>query len=225
MTAQEKFVSDEAYQRYLSALIKGDRAECARILAEENRENRPIIPLYEGLFQRSLYRVGELWEMNRISVATEHMATSITEGFMNQLYSRVISPHRRGKKVIVASAENEMHQVGAKMAADVFEMQGWDSLYLGANTPTFELVRFIDEVEPDLVGISLSVYFHMGDLEKMLNALRKRFPNLPVLIGGQAFCHGGGDVVNPYPDVIQVSSLGELKQFILKTDGMDPDSK
>ena len=58
MTAREKFVSDEAYQRYLSALIQGDRAECARILAEENLENRPIIPLHEGLFQRSLYRVG-----------------------------------------------------------------------------------------------------------------------------------------------------------------------
>ena len=172
MTVREEFFSEEDYQRYLSALIQGDRAECARILAEENLENRSIIPLYEGVFQRSLYRVGELWEMNRISVATERMATSITEGFMNQLYSRVISPHRGGKKVIVASAENEMHQVGA-------------------NTPTFELVRFIDEMEPDLVGISLSVYFHMRDLEKMLNALRKRFPKLPVLIGGQAFRHGG----------------------------------
>jgi len=71
MVNQEKRVSDEHYQRYLSALIRGDRAECARILENENRERRPIIPLYEGLFQRSLYRMGELLEMNRISVATE----------------------------------------------------------------------------------------------------------------------------------------------------------
>ena len=218
---QEKLVSDEDYHRYLSALIQGDRWECVQILDGENREDRAIIPFYEGLFQRSLYRVGELWEMNRISVATEHMATSITEGFMNQLFARMISPHRRGKKVIVASAENEMHQVGAKMAADVFEMHGWDSLYLGANTPTLELVRFIDDVEPDLVGISLSVYFHMGDLEGMLNALQKRFPNLPVLIGGQAFRHGGENVVDPYPDAIHIASLGELKRFIEKNDGVE----
>ncbi len=220
---QERFVSDEDYQRYLSALLSGDRGECAQVLDGENRENSPIIPLYEGLFQRSLYRVGELWEMNRISVATEHMATSITEGFMNQFYSRVISPHRRGKKVIVASAENEMHQVGAKMAADVFEMHGWDSLYLGANTPTFELVRFIDETEPDLVGISLSVYFHMGDLEGMLNVLQKRFPDLPLLIGGQAFRHGGENVVDPYLGVNYISSLSALKRFIEEIDGVDSD--
>jgi len=218
---QEKLVSDENYQRYLSGLIRGNRSECVQIIETENKEERPIIPLYEGLFQRSLYRVGELWEMNWISVATEHMATSITEGFMNQLYSRVISPTRVGKKVIVASAENEMHQVGAKMVADVFEMQGWDSLYLGANTPTFELARFIDEVEPDLVGLSLSVYFHMGDLEGMLNALQKRFPDLPVLIGGQAFRHGGNHMADPYRGVTAIFSLEDLKRFIQKTDGID----
>lgn len=220
---QEIFFSDENYQRYLTALIRGDRGECMQVMDGENLEKKLIIPLYEGLFQRSLYRVGELWEMNRISVATEHMATSITEGFMNQLYSRVISPHRRGKKVIVASAENEMHQVGAKMVADVFEMHGWDSLYLGADTPTFELARFIDDMEPDLVGISLSVYFHMGDLEGMLNVLQKRFPSLPVLIGGQAFRHGGGDVVDPYSGVNHISSLGALKRFIETTDGIEPE--
>jgi len=105
------------------------------------------------------------------------------------------------------------------MVADVFEMQGWDSLYLGANTPTFELVRFIDEVEPDLVGISLSVYFHMGDLERMLDALQKRFPNLPVLIGGQAFRHGGQTVAEPHPGVTCITTLEALKQFIDKSRG------
>lgn len=211
-------ILEENYGRYLSSLIKGDRRGCAKILELENERRIPVIPLYEGLFQRSLYRVGELWEMNRISVATEHMATSITEGFMNQLYSRVISPVRTGKKAILASAENEMHQVGAKMAADVFEMHGWDSYYLGANTPTGELMRFVDEIKPDVVGLSLSVYFHMGDLEKMLHALNTRFPDLPVMIGGQAFRHGTTHLADPCRGVSAVLTLDELKGVIQKID-------
>lgn len=209
---------NEAFESYLAALLKGDRRACARIIDSKNREDLPVMTIYEGIFQPSLYRVGELWEMNKISVATEHMATSITEGLMNELYGRVISPHRQDRKVILASAENEMHQVGAKMAADVFEMHGWDSLYLGANTPTGELLRFIDQEEPDMVGISLSVYFHMGDLERMLTALKKRFPRLPLMVGGQAFRHGGRHMFDHDPGVTYIPSLDALTKHIENQD-------
>lgn len=38
--------------------------------------------MYQDLVQRSLYEVGELWERGHVSVATEHLATAITESLL-----------------------------------------------------------------------------------------------------------------------------------------------
>jgi hypothetical protein len=51
--------------------------------------------LYKDLFQKSLYRVGEVWEFNRISVAREHLATAITEGFLNLIYPMLFGLEQR----------------------------------------------------------------------------------------------------------------------------------
>ncbi len=207
-------ITDETYQNYFSSLLSGKRLVCADMAEEILRNGIPVKDLYVLLFQRALYQVGELWEHNRISVAAEHMSTSITEGLMNRIYPDIVSGKRIGKKVIIASAENEQHQVGAKMVADVFEMKGWDAFYLGSGTPGNELICFAQEIQPDVIGLSLSVYFHMEQLEKMIKAIREHFPGMPILIGGQAFRHGTALWLDSLPEVIFISSLDELEKMI-----------
>ena len=96
-----------------------------------------VYPFYNNLFQKSLYRVGELWESNRISVAKEHLATAITEGLLNLVYPKLFEPeqYRKGRTILISCTANEFHQIGGKMVADVCELNGWDSHFLGANTP------------------------------------------------------------------------------------------
>jgi len=207
-------ITDEIYDRYFSSLISGKHLVCADLAEKILKKQIPVKELYVSLFQRALYKVGELWEHNKISVAAEHMATSITEGLMNRIYPDIASQKRVGKKVIVSAVENEQHQVGAKMVADLFEINGWDAFYLGAGTPTHEIIRFAEEIRPDVIGISLSVYFHMEKLEKMVRAIREHFPLIRILVGGQAFRHGTAPWLNSLPEVLFVSSLDELEKMI-----------
>ncbi len=211
-----KTIYETVYREYLSALLEGDRISCTAGVRQARESEITIKNVYEQLFQRSLYKVGELWEYNKISVAVEHMATSITEGLMNQLYAETISLKRVDKKMIITSVENELHQVGGRMVADVFEMNGWDSFYLGADTPAVELMRFIRRVNPDLVGLSLNLFYNIRNLEKMIKCIRDEFGLLPILIGGQAFRFGGASVTGIYPAVTYISSLDELERFIIK---------
>lgn len=208
-------ISEAMYRHYVDALVAGDRHACKRLTEEAKRAGTTIKEIYTDLFQPALYQIGHLWEYNRISVATEHMATSITEGLMNSLYADIApSRTRTARKAVITSVEGELHQVGAKMVADVFEMEGWDALYLGANTPTGELIRFCTDVSPSAIALSLSVYFHMPNLEKMLTEIRARFPGLPVIIGGQAFRHGGSEVVRVFDGVVLLPSLDALERHL-----------
>ncbi len=215
-------VDKATYRAYLAALLAGDRGRCSALVEDQILRHPSIRDLYEGLFRRALYEVGDLWESNRISVAVEHMATAITEGLMNALYHRIVSGKRAARKVIVASVTDELHQVGGKMVADVFEMKGWDSYYLGADLPEPELVRLVRDIAPDAVGLSMSVYFHLGALKRMVGLLEQRFADLPVIVGGQGFRHGGKQALENEPNVTYIDALATLERFIDVFDKREP---
>lgn len=178
--------TEDLRKSFLENLLAGNRAACSDNARNYLAINPSIEDLYEDIFKTALYKVGKLWETNQISVATEHLATAITEGILNELFETIISKKRYQKTVVLACVENELHQVGIKMVADIFEKNGWDSFFLGTGIPTGELLRFIRQAKPDLLAISLSVYFNLPNLLEMLTRIRAEFPELGILVGGQA---------------------------------------
>lgn len=207
-------ISPELFAGFFSFLLSGGRAECAGIVRRLLADEIGIRVLYTELFQPALYQVGELWENNKISVANEHLATSIVEGLLPLVYPRLFREEHCGKKAVVSCVVNEYHQIGGKMVADIFELNKWDSFFLGANTPMNDFFDFIEEKTPDAVGLSVSVFFNMGKLLCTIEELRKKWAGLPILVGGQAFRFGGGDLLREYPDVYLIDSLAGLETFI-----------
>lgn len=213
-TKKDELISTDTYETYLNALLAGNRTACSQIAIDLVEKGIDFLVLYEGLFKASLYEIGVLWELNRISVAAEHMATAITEGIMNQLYPNIINPVRTQKKGVIASVENETHQIGAKMAADILEKHGWDAIYLGASTPLGELLNFIAATNPDLLGLSLSAYFNFAQLKKMLDEISGRYKGLDMIIGGQALQSVGADLADSYANVTYIASLEALESYL-----------
>mgnify|MGYP006300613683 FL=1 len=154
-------ITETIYEEYVDHLLSGNKVPCHQIVHQLIDMGTDIRALYEDLFQRSLYQVGELWENNRISVAHEHLATSITESLLLLVYPRLFAAEHIGRKAIISCSVNEFHQIVGKMVADMFELNGWDGYFLGANTPSGDLIQMIEEFEPDVVCLSLSIYENM----------------------------------------------------------------
>ena len=209
-------ITEELYSHYLQGLLSGDKSRCLDIVRDLLDRDIAVKTLYLDLFQRSMYEVGSLWEMNKVSVAVEHLATCITESLFSLVYPCIFSAEHIGKKAIISCVANEYHQIGGKMVADMFELHGWDGYFLGANTPINALLQMIEDKQPDLVGLSLSIYFNMPNLYEVLDQLRTAFPQMPVIVGGQAFCWGGRDIGRRYAGVTHIASLNDLQHNILE---------
>jgi methanogenic corrinoid protein MtbC1 len=170
--------------------------------------------LYADLIQRSLYEVGALWESGRVSVATEHLATAITESLLNLVYPRLFTHPRRNQSAVVCCAANEFHQLGGKMVADIFELNGWRGYFLGANTPVRDLTDLIADKTPDVVVLSVTIYYGMDALLNAATEIRARFPALPIVVGGQAFRWGGRERAERISGVRYLASLAELESWM-----------
>ncbi len=200
---------------YLKNLLQGNRKICLSIANEYIAQKHTYPELYEEIIRTSLYEVGRLWETKQISIATEHLATSITESILNELFGQIIVKERINRKVVVACVQNENHQVGAKMVADTFEMLGWDSFFLGNGIPDEDLVEFIHETRPDLIAISLSIYLNFSHFQRLLERLKLEFPDLQIIAGGQAFRYITPEITARLSNILLFPDLYLLEKYIL----------
>ena len=98
---------DSSYDQYFNNLIKGKRIPCSEILESLIATEFNVHNIYLNLFQKGLFQVGTMWEHNKISVATEHLATSITESLMNRVYDKIPAVDPVGKTVVITSDDLE----------------------------------------------------------------------------------------------------------------------
>jgi hemerythrin-like metal-binding protein len=198
---------------YLERLLQGDQKGCGLIVQRLLAEGVSLENLYVDLFQRAMYHTGELWMKNEISVAEEHLITSITLSMMTLVNPTLLDSPRNGKKAVVTCVGGELHQVGGRMVSDVFELHGWDSYFLGANTPVEGLLELIEKKHPDVLCLSVSLSDHLSQFKETVEKTLTRFPELNILAGGQAFLHNK-DEFNSDPRLSYLGSLYELEAWI-----------
>ena len=205
---------EKIHDQYLNSLLRGNRQMCSIIAKQYLAENNSIKDLYEDVFKGALYEVGLMWENNKISVATEHLATAITEGILNELYQELEIPPTQKHKVVLTCVESELHQVGIKMVTDVFEMNAWESYFLGTGIPINELIKFIKEKDPHVLALSMSIFFNYQNLVHMIEILRREFPKLKIIVGGQGFVHKKEGNFKKIENVKYISDLYELDNYL-----------
>jgi len=210
----QSILSDQQYLEFYNSLIKGEKQKCSKIVKSLLEHNIDYELIYEDFLRRALYDVGKEWEMNKISVATEHMASAIVDSLLTEIYLYLEISKTPKNKVILACVENEYHHIGLKMINDVFENLNWNTFLLGSNTPVNDIISYGKEVEPDLFAFSSSLYFNIPSLQKMINAVQEKFPETPILVGGQALVNGADIITDTFENVFYKENIFEVKEFL-----------
>lgn len=176
-------------KEYLGLLLKGNRKKAAQLIERLVDEGTPVKDIYEHIFQKTQYEVGALWQMNQITVAHEHYCTAATQLIMSQLYPRIFAMDNSNKRLVACSVAEELHELGIRMVTDFFEMEGWDTHYLGANMPDNHLVKSIKENKPDVLAISVTIPLHINKAKKLIKKLRRdpELQELKIIVGGYPF--------------------------------------
>lgn len=170
----------------LERLLAGDRRTASELITRRVDDGVPLIPLYLDVFTPCLREVGRLWQSGAATVGQEHFVTAAIQVSMAQLYPRIMATPRSGRSILVASVGRELHEVGGRVVADVFELSGWDSHFLGASTPTREIVEAAGRLDVDAVALSATLPRHVDLVAGTVEGFRAH-RGQPVLVGGRPF--------------------------------------
>jgi methanogenic corrinoid protein MtbC1 len=175
--------------RYLTALLAGDRRDALDVLVEEGlRLDVPVTSLYLGVLQPALHEIGRLWQHGHITVARASLAGEISKAALCELHPLLPCEPSNGRSVVVACVEGELHDIGAHMVADFLEMAGFDVRYLGANVPTESLAALVEEQPPQLLALSATSTANPAALRRAVKAVSEAAKGrVAIAVGGQAF--------------------------------------
>lgn len=178
----------DAARLYMDALLAGRRSEASKIVMDAMASGADIKDMYLHVFQPSQLEIGRLWQTNHISVAQEHYCTAATQMIMSQLFPYLFSTSRKGRNLVMTCVGGELHEIGARMVSDFFELDGWDTYFLGANVPTSSIIRTIKERKADLLAISATFATHVHLVGDLIAAVRTELgPQFRIIVGGYPF--------------------------------------
>jgi methanogenic corrinoid protein MtbC1 len=151
--------------------------------------------LYTEAVTPALYEIGALWETGQVTVGEEHRASEIMSRVVD-ICSQAFSHASRTKgRAFITAAPGERHTLGARIVADLLEIDGWDVDYVGATSPTADLVYLAANTGPDVIGISVAMPSNLPQLATLTRRLRA----LPQLGGARIMV--GGWLLATEPDV------------------------
>jgi len=179
-----------ARDSFFEAIRRGDRQAAFRSLDAALDAGLGLQALYVEVVQPSMREIGRLWQENELTVAEEHLATAITESAMSRAFERVfVWRDQRTPRLIAACADDERHQMGLRMLCDLLELEGWETIYLGASVPIESLTAIIAAREPDAVALSATIAPHVPRVRAAIAAIRAtKLDRQPLIaVGGRAF--------------------------------------
>ena len=180
---------DTLAREYLATLLTGARQTASKLILNAVERGVAVQKIYLHVFQRTQYEIGRLWQASEINVAKEHYCTAATQLIMSQLYPYIFAGEKHGGNYVGACVAEDLHEIGGRMVADFFEMDGWNSFYLGASTPADSIVQTVIERRAGVLGISATMTFHVGAVKELIERVRtdSSCAGVKVLVGGYPF--------------------------------------
>ena len=179
----------EVKNNFLNALLEGNEEECLKIADDYAGTTDEISDLFVHVIQPSMYEIGSMWERGDISGSKEHLATVIVSKIMSIIGSRSKKEHNPDKKLLIASAPGELHQIGGWMLSDLLEYEGWEVKNLGANTPADYLIDFTKEFRPVTIALSATIMQNVEAVKEVISRIKNddELKETKIIVGGKVF--------------------------------------
>lgn len=185
-------IDKDLYETYSKALYDFSKEKILELTLTHLKKDTLTIPeLYEDLLTKSLQEIGSNHKEQEIQIWQEHLLSNLVRSVIENAYPYVLKAKNQYQdtksfKALICCLSEEYHDIGARMVQDYLEILNFKTYFLGANTPTLEIVSAVEHLSPNLLVISISNFYHLSKLQKLIEVLKENNNTLKIAIGGYA---------------------------------------
>lgn len=139
---------------------------------------------FDKILKPVMYDIGEHWSTNKISIATEHVASNIAQTLVKIIMDRV-SGSANKKKILICVPLGEEHHLGCDVLETYLSIKGFKIYNMGTSLPTESIMSFIEYNRPDIIFISITLQDNISAGQRLVKKIKEEY-KIPILIGGYA---------------------------------------
>ncbi len=210
-------------EMFVEKALSPDRMDLYLFFSYLYEHRFPLWEIYDNVLRPGMTKIGDLWEHGDIGVNHEHRASYETLDALARLQAEVFIKPRNGKSVVLACMEEELHEIGLRSAAYVFEAEGWSTHYIGARTPAAAVTQALKDFAPSVLALSLTC---TADSRRLIVDLQRvqqeaHAMKVPVIMGGAGI---SPEVRQQTPPDALLSSARDILDFTARLLSSGPDS-
>lgn len=207
------------YKEFMQYMENEDKERALSFVLELLNSGKIDIPtLYTEILTPSLNNMNCNVETKGICIWKEHIRSSIIRTILECCYPYVARASKsktlNNEKVIIVCPSEEYHELGARMVADFFTICGYNSIFVGSNTPQNDFLNAIDVINPKYIAISVSNYYNLVFAKKVISRIREKTLNkdFKIIVGGYAF-QENPDLYKEIGADIQANSFKQIESI------------
>lgn len=175
-----------------ACIAQRDRVCAVKATLEAVRDGDVALDdVYTRVLTPLLVETGASWQAGNTRVWEEHFASSVVRTVIESLHLEVAnaaaSTPRNGRAAVLACPAGEQHDLGLRMLADRLMLCGWNTYFLGADTPAEEVVSAGQALGADLVALSAATHYNLVLLRAYVDTVKAGLPGVRIGVGGPAF--------------------------------------
>ncbi len=178
--------TDSLVAEYVQRIVALDGEGAYRLIENRVHDADSMLDVFENVLRPAQRQIGRLWQTNMVSVAVEHYCSSTTQRLLMRL-SHAVRPSRHlGLKLVGICVDGEHHCLGLQMVCDLARVDGWETIFVGANTPLNAAVSMVSNAKPAVVAVSVTTLLSLRNARALVARINEALPDAFVLAGGYA---------------------------------------
>ena len=165
---------------------------------------------FDKILKPVMYQIGEDWASNKISIATEHVASNVAQTLVRIIMDKVNGTGLK-KKIMICVPVGEEHHLGCDIIETFLTGKGFKVFNLGTSLPYESILNFIDKNNPDVLLISITLEDNLKAGQRLVKRIKDQY-NIPIVVGGYAIRKGKIPKFNA--EVMPNASLEEIPKII-----------
>lgn len=188
LQTEPKTKSYDLVQLLIQHVMQLNEAEILSIL-ESKYSAVGLEELYEKVLVPSFIRIGELWQINTLSIGHEHFFSSIVRNYILSKTQTLSLNQGSAKRALLFLHTHEEHEISLMVYHYMLRTNGYHCIYLGQNTP-FNDVRIVcEQFKPQLIVSNFVKQIDQENFEEIIEELIKLKSANGVAIGGAQVLH------------------------------------
>ncbi|GAB4554458.1 MAG: corrinoid protein [Phycisphaerales bacterium] len=186
--------TDALSERLFEALINGDRPMARAITTHALDSGLSYEELVSEVYYPTYETIAKLYRNDQLTRLAHHMATRLLRSLADQAAAGFEMLPSNGRTVTAFCGPTDADELGAQMAIDLVEREGFQTTFVGPGVAADEILAFVQNQQPDCLVIFASAPCDLPEIRELIDRMREigACNGTQIIVGGGVFNRADG---------------------------------